>query len=321
MGIMVYVKKRWVNYISNNVTGTKPTGIAGIGGNKGGITVSFKIHKTQFMFLNCHLAAGASQEKMNIRRANAFEILKSIRPYSKDIDMISGADYFFWVGDFNFRTDAFFDDVVKWSQLAEKGEGSFDKILEFDQLKIEQKRNTSFKQVFEGKINFKPTYRRKRDRNDIFSNKKNQSPSYTDRILIRHKPHLYFHIDYYHNVEEQLMSDHRPVVGVYYAQLIYNPIGFFAPGELQHELIRVDLKYAELNLNINSYFDSLAEYVPKSKITESIMLHLRFRFNDFVLNQHIVSSGTHFPHVADPNKDSYKFNYRGELMNTLISSD
>lgn len=105
-------------FVTNNVTGRKPTGIAGIGGNKGGVMVSFKIHKTCFVFLNCHLAAGASQEKMKYRRQNAFDILKTLRPISKDIDMISGADYFFWVGDFNFRTDAFFHDVVKWCDEA-----------------------------------------------------------------------------------------------------------------------------------------------------------------------------------------------------------
>lgn len=122
MGIIVYVKKRWKPFVTNNTTGSKPTGIAGIGGNKGGITVSFKIHRTRFVFLNCHLAAGASQEKMKYRRANAFQILQSIRPYGSEIDMISGSDYFFWVGDFNFRTDGNYNTPKNPSLLSRCGQ-------------------------------------------------------------------------------------------------------------------------------------------------------------------------------------------------------
>lgn len=69
---------------------------------------------------------------MKYRRLNAFDILKTLRPFSKDIDMISGSDYFFWVGDFNFRTDAFFHDVVKWCDDALKNKNDFSKVLEFD---------------------------------------------------------------------------------------------------------------------------------------------------------------------------------------------
>lgn len=188
--------------------------------------------------------------------------------------------------------------------------------MKFDQLKIEQKRNSSFSQVFEGDINFKPTYRRKRDTNKEYSNKKNQSPSYTDRILICHKPNLYFEIEHYCSVEKQLMSDHRPVVGVFNAQLVYTPIGFFDIENVENELFKLDCKYAELDLDINPYFAALADYVPKSKIGENCQLHLRFNFNHYVLNQEIISSGTHFPSYSDPNRNSYKFNYRGRNIPT-----
>jgi synaptojanin len=173
MGIMVFAKQRWMPFISNNKIGKKATGLAGIGGNKGGIMVSFKLHKTNFVFLNCHLAAGASQEKMKYRRLNTFDIIRSLRPFGQYIDIINGSDYFFWVGDFNFRTDAFFQDVVGWCEDALKNKNDFSRVLEHDQLKIDQKKNLSFTQMFEGAIHFKPTYRRKRDTNEVWSNKKN----------------------------------------------------------------------------------------------------------------------------------------------------
>lgn len=136
MGIVVFVKKRWFPFITCVEKMSKATGIAGIAGNKGGLSISFKLHRTTYCFLNCHLAAGPSQEKMKNRRTNAFDILNSIKPLDPQFDMISKFDYFFWVGDFNFRTDAFYHTVVKWSNEGVET-GNFDSILEFDQLIIE----------------------------------------------------------------------------------------------------------------------------------------------------------------------------------------
>ena len=67
--------------------------------------ICLKIFQNSFCFLNCHLAAGPNQSKMDIRRQNAFEIMRSLRPYNPNCDMPSSFDYFFWMGDFNFRVD------------------------------------------------------------------------------------------------------------------------------------------------------------------------------------------------------------------------
>lgn len=203
---------------------------------------------------------------------------------------------------------AAFNQVVEWCKEAEINENNFDKVLKHDQLVIERERNSSFTQVREDRIKHKPTYRRKRDTNDTFSNKKGQSPSYTDRILIKHRPHLYFYTENYNSVEEQFLSDHKPVVGVYYCQLIYNRIGFDNEIDLSHEIIRIDCRYAELNLDINLYFMYVKDYFPK--VSSKTELYLRFLNNDYLYNNQYISSGTIFPD-RDPNRSRYLFNFRG----------
>lgn len=76
-------------------------------------------------------------------------------------------------------------------------------ILQWDQLVREKQDNTSFTQLHEADVKFPPTYRRLRDSNDDYSNKKNQSPSYTDRVLYYTKPHYRLVVDKYTSLENQ----------------------------------------------------------------------------------------------------------------------
>lgn len=55
----------------------KPTGIAHIIGNKGGVMVSFKIHEQSFCFINSHLAA--KPNNAHLRKANYLELIKKLK--------------------------------------------------------------------------------------------------------------------------------------------------------------------------------------------------------------------------------------------------
>ena len=86
----------------------------------------------------------------------------------------------FWFGDFNFRVEDEFKNV-----LTSISEGKLLGILEKCQLNMLRSQNEIFSDFHEGEINFKPTYRRIRHHNNSYSNKKNQSPSFCDRIFFR----------------------------------------------------------------------------------------------------------------------------------------
>lgn len=79
----------------------------------------------------------------------------------------------------------------------------YESILQNDQLRVEVKHNTSFTQLKEHTIFFPPTYRRQKHTNEEYSNKKNQSPSYTDRIMYSCKPHAMLTTDKYMGLEDQ----------------------------------------------------------------------------------------------------------------------
>ena len=55
----------------------------------------------------------------------------------------------------------------------------------------------------EAEINFKPTYRRLRDDSKIYSNKKFQPPSWTDRIFFRASPNHFMKVLEYNSKEFQ----------------------------------------------------------------------------------------------------------------------
>ena len=62
----------------------------------------------------------------------------------------------------------------------------------------------------EGKINFLPTY--KRDMNGTgYVNKKDQCPSFTDRIMVKNNSSGTVEILEYSSHETHMGSDHRPV--------------------------------------------------------------------------------------------------------------
>ena len=62
-------------------------------------------------------------------------------------------------------------------------------------------------------IKFKPTYKRSKVDESYF-NKKNQAPSYTDRVLFRNNTPstaAQINLNTYNSLENVLGSDHRPV--------------------------------------------------------------------------------------------------------------
>lgn len=78
----------------------------------------------------------------------------------------------------------------------------YETLAEHDQLTKERNENNIFSDFNEGGLNFRPTYRRIRN-DDTWSNKKNQSPSWCDRVLFRTKPNTYLELLEYGSREQQ----------------------------------------------------------------------------------------------------------------------
>lgn len=102
-----------------------------------------------------------------------------------------------------------FDKVVR--SLSTKG--TFAELLRYDQLNNERREKNVFAEFMEGEITFLPTYRMEYGKKGRYNNKKNQSPSWTDRILWKDNSGTRTQLvqQYYTCAEDVIWSDHRPV--------------------------------------------------------------------------------------------------------------
>jgi hypothetical protein len=99
-----------------------------------------------------------------------------------------------------------------------------------------------------------------KNRNDIYSNKKNQSPSYCDRILYCAKPHCNIRQVYYTSIEDQFGSDHKPVNSEFILSrntladesAILKNLTEIRCGKIELEYIELELKLDQLEGLYNS---------------------------------------------------------------------
>ena len=173
-------------------------------GWKGAVMIRFCLHDTSFSFINSHLESG--QTKTLARMNMARDVLREIGLFKEDemIETDSAADFNFFFGDMNFRINStytkFMPNIEHASQL----------VNQMDQLNKLREVEGIFPDYIEPEITFKPTYKLKKHINE-YTNKKEQCPSYTDRILTKSNSCLESQIIQYGSHEEFWGSDHRPV--------------------------------------------------------------------------------------------------------------
>ena len=115
-------------------------------------------------------------------------------------------DFCFILGDMNYRMQGTFDSLVSQiEQLPELRKN-------LDQLYKSMNELGKYPDYIEYDINFKPTYKREKFEKDKYFNKKNQAPSYTDRVLFKNNTATPVTRNAYRSLEEVLGSDHRPVM-------------------------------------------------------------------------------------------------------------
>eukprot|EP01016_Furgasonia_blochmanni_P031642 TRINITY_DN3266_c0_g1_i6.p1 TRINITY_DN3266_c0_g1~~TRINITY_DN3266_c0_g1_i6.p1 ORF type:complete len:447 (+),score=55.56 TRINITY_DN3266_c0_g1_i6:1010-2350(+) len=188
-------------------------------GNKGAVIITFKLFDNSFCFISSHLTA--RPENAHLRRENVFQIIKDVKLAYSRLETTFGFDFCFWMGDMNWRIDKEFEETVKVVESSK-----FKELEKFDQLTKYRNAGQLFTAFEEGNnFTFRPTYRRLLDRNDLFSNKKGQSPSWTDRVVYRAVKKEMITLLEYRSYEEMMGSDHKPVSAMFSARLnpMYTP--------------------------------------------------------------------------------------------------
>ncbi|XVF85544.1 hypothetical protein PTKIN_Ptkin17bG0125700 [Pterospermum kingtungense] len=219
--ISVWVRSYLCPYIRYPSVSCIGCGIMGCLGNKGSVSVRFRLHETSFCFVCSHLASGGREGDEKLRNSNVSEILsRTSFPRGPSLDFprkILDHDRVILLGDLNYRislpesTVRLLVDRREWNPL-----------LENDQLTMELM-NGQFRGWHEGSITFAPTYKY-RPNSDVYygcfkhskKGEKKRAPAWCDRIIwygegLKQQEY---------NRSEENFSDHRPVKAIFTAQVV-----------------------------------------------------------------------------------------------------
>lgn len=220
--LTVWVRSDLRDYVQNMKVSCVGRGLMGYLGNKGSISISMSLHQTSFCFVCSHLTSGQKEGDELRRNADVLEILRKTRfprvncmGDLKSPQTILEHDRVIWLGDLNYRIALSYRSAKALVEMQ-----NWRALLENDQLRIEQRRRRVFEGWNEGKIYFPPTYKysNNSDRytgHDTHSKGKRRTPAWCDRILWYGRG--LHQLSYVRG--ESRFSDHRPVYGVFCAEV------------------------------------------------------------------------------------------------------
>lgn len=205
--LILYVKEDKLGNIKEIDGNFKKTGFGGISANKGGVAASFLYSSTRFCFVVAHLAAGL--ENVEQRHSDYKTISKNIR-FARNRS-IKDHDAIIWIGDFNYRI------LLTNEQVREAiHHQDFNFLFEHDQLSNQMIAGESFPYFNEMEIKFPPTYKFDKGTTTYDTSEKLRIPAWTDRILSRGSILQQMQ---YGSAPNITFSDHRPVYGIFKAQV------------------------------------------------------------------------------------------------------
>ncbi|PIN02072.1 Inositol polyphosphate 5-phosphatase [Handroanthus impetiginosus] len=218
--ISVWVRTELRPYVRNPSVSCVGCGVMGCLGNKGAVSVRFRLHETSFCFVCSHLASGGRQGDQRYRNSDAAEILsRTIFTRGPSLDLprkILDHERVIFLGDLNYRISL---PESATRLLVDKGD--WNALLEYDQLRIELMEGQVFEGWKEGTIKFAPTYKYYPNSDEYYGKfeakrgEKKRVPAWCDRI-IWHGEGLKQHV--YERGESKL-SDHRPVMAIFSTQV------------------------------------------------------------------------------------------------------
>eukprot|EP00899_Mesostigma_viride_P006259 jgi/Mesvir1/15634/Mv03239-RA.1 len=242
--LCIWIKTELMRHVSQVQTSAVGCGILNWLGNKGAVCARFRLFKSTFCFVNCHLSSGNGPAQLARRNQDFAEIMRRTyfarpvaRRRSAGPEQLQGGgggaatapglgpdmqplsilehDVVVWLGDLNYRLDLA-DKAIR-SGIAL---GDWDALLQHDQLKGAIADGT-LAGWCEGPINFAPTYKFRLGTDEYVEEatgpevgpadaSDKRSPAWCDRILFRGTN---MHALAYFRGESRL-SDHRPVTAI-----------------------------------------------------------------------------------------------------------
>jgi len=210
--LSLYSLSRHVPHIRGLETQYTRIGLGGYWGNKGCVSIRWKMYGVSVCVINSHLDAHHHQNQLRIDNYNY--ILGSHMFSNKETEMILYHDYVFWMGDLNFRLESEEADLTPDDVVNSISNHDFGKLQALDQLAIARKEAKAFSELNENLPNFAPTYKYKIG-SSVYDTKR--APAWTDRILFKcnvanyDNYQLSLHQHSYSCLQDMNQSDHKPV--------------------------------------------------------------------------------------------------------------
>ncbi|KAL8583253.1 hypothetical protein ACOMHN_043088 [Nucella lapillus] len=201
--LIVYITEKLAKHVNFVDTDTVPTGIMGIMGNKGGVSVRFTLQSTSLCFINSHLAA--HQDEFERRNQDYRDILSKTRFKQFVPPLTLGEhDLIFWIGDLNYRISNYSLEEVK----AFIQNQHYKLLISTDQLSNQLGRSDVFRGFDEGPLTFDPTYKFDPGTDVYDTSDKGRIPAWCDRILWQGGGVCQLRYDAHPQLR---ISDHKPV--------------------------------------------------------------------------------------------------------------
>jgi hypothetical protein len=259
----------------------------------------------------------ARADRIAQRQQNFMKITRESHVGRAQLDILHQFDHVLWMGDFNYRVELPFETVVQ-----HVGAQRFDALLAEDQF-IKERAKTPcpvFDRFQEGRITWGPTYRFDKEKN-VFSNKRAQAPSYTDRIVWRSLPGVANFVRQcsYSSVPTCFGSDHRPVCA-HFLFVTMRPFTGLSPLSILQDVAPATLSSSEskdTHVTATTTTPTAAELKQqrkKQKKKNSIGKNRRTK-REFVLYKMQLHSAT-----LDKGK-KFVITVDGEFVNEAVSSD
>ncbi|XP_054718881.1 inositol polyphosphate 5-phosphatase K-like [Uloborus diversus] len=221
MVLYLFCKREHVTHLRGIQTCYTRTGLGGMWGNKGGVSIRFSAYGCSICIVNSHLAAHDAEIKQRIEDYNSvLDHQKFVDPLTENIIT---HDYTFWIGDLNFRIDDFTSDEIE--HLIQKK--SLSQLLAKDQLRKVMKLGQAFSEFTETPPAFLPTFKFFIDRDEYDRTKR--KPAWTDRILFRYTSNAYENVTlslkqlHYESHPVYVQSDHKPVSSSFSLKVFSQP--------------------------------------------------------------------------------------------------
>ncbi|XP_026734789.1 inositol polyphosphate 5-phosphatase K-like isoform X2 [Trichoplusia ni] len=225
--LLVYTQMKHVTHLRDIEAQYTKTGLGGMWGNKGAVSIRFNIYGCSVCLVNCHLTA---HEHLLADRINDYNtIIKQHQYHVSETTNILYHDYVIWMGDLNFRTDhptgssPTPEEIVATLQKIEKDK--YATLLKHDQLIAVMDSGEAFSEFTEQDIRFPPTYKFSIGSDEYDLKRK---PSWTDRILYKVNANNYENVTLraevvsYNHIPHYTVSDHKPVVALVHIKAFSN---------------------------------------------------------------------------------------------------